>query len=233
MSDICPIFERTEDAHLKLVGAWMQFPQNVDMYAELGDVPELRNVGPIIASFFKKEPCKVVPNSKIDLGNGCAFIGGGFVVRQDTTAPNEVVDGHVARYGYTIEENNGVLICVREQDAQVRADQPQAASSSRSSEDDLLDTLEEEWLKLRKSSPHGIPKPTGPDVWDSASSEQNIDINGKSYALTVTSRPMDGLIEVTLGLRGGRLVGAGPGGMDNVICKEESFTWESLGFDKY
>ena len=115
--EICPIFDRESDDRVTLVGAWMQFPQNLtSTYGDSKDwvFMELGHIAPMAKAFFTREPYRQVTNHVTELGRGCKFVGGAFMMGHDFPAPNEDGGRPGADYEYEIKNNQGIGICARE-----------------------------------------------------------------------------------------------------------------------
>lgn len=112
--EICPLFDRDDGEKITLVGAWMLHPVNLHIVPDSANFLELGHMGPMAASYFKNEPHRLVPNNKTDLGSGCKFIGGAFVMGADHPAPNEAGGRPGNVFEYVMKNNGGITICVRE-----------------------------------------------------------------------------------------------------------------------
>ena len=112
---LCPIFERENDEKLNLIGVWLEFPENLNIVPDEVNFLELAHIGPMLSKYLKKEKCKKIKNDETDIGRGCKFIGGGFIMGVIHPAPNEVNGKPGKDWEYEMTQNNGITICVREQ----------------------------------------------------------------------------------------------------------------------
>ena len=111
--EICPIFERVDGENITLIGAWMLHPVNLEVVSDDVNFLELGHIAPMAASYFENEPYRQVANEETDVGNGCKFIGGAFLMGHDHPAPNEVGGENGEEYEYAMKDNGGVTILVR------------------------------------------------------------------------------------------------------------------------
>ena len=115
--DICPIFERKDGDEITLVGAWMQHPVNLRIVPDSANFLELGHIGPMVASYFKNEPYRQISNDETDVGRGCKFVGGAFMMGHDHPSPNEAGGQPEIEFEYLMKDNDGVTVCVRERRA--------------------------------------------------------------------------------------------------------------------
>ena len=113
--EICPIFERSEQDNetISLVGAWILHPQNLRILPEGMMFGELGHIAPMAAAFFKNENYRTVSNKRTDVGNGCEFQNGAFVMGEQHAAPNEPNGASGKQYDYLMKNNGGTIILVR------------------------------------------------------------------------------------------------------------------------
>ncbi len=113
--EICPIFERSEQDHerIDLIGAWMLHPQNLRILPEGMMFAELGHIAPMAAAFFRKEKHRKVPNKLTDVGNGCEFQNGAFVMGDRHAAPNEPNGAPGKHFDYVMKNNGGTIILIR------------------------------------------------------------------------------------------------------------------------
>jgi len=112
---ICPLFDRSHGEKITLVGAWMMHPVNLQLVPDSANFMELGHIGPMAASYFRNESHRQIPNDETDVGNGCVFIGGAFMMGSAHHAPNEAGGLPGIDFVYVMKDNNGITICVREQ----------------------------------------------------------------------------------------------------------------------
>ena len=111
---ICAIFERETESKIKLIGAWMQFPQNLEIVPDMANFLEIGHIAPMLSNYIRNEPYHIVPNDSTDVGNGCKFIAGAFVMGQNNIAPNKNGGRPNIDYKYVMKQNGGITILVRE-----------------------------------------------------------------------------------------------------------------------
>ncbi len=112
--EICPIFERSDSENISLIGTWMLHPINLEVVPDSANFMELGHIAPMASSYFENEPYRQIPNEETDVGNGCKFIGGAFLMGHDHPAPNEECGKKGEAYKYVMKDNDGVTILVRE-----------------------------------------------------------------------------------------------------------------------
>ena len=110
---ICPIFERKDEENITLIGAWMQHPINMKIVPDEVNFMEIGHIGPMLSAFIRNEKCKEVPNDETDVGHGCKFVSGAFIMGVDHPAPNETGGRPGRDYEYVMKVNDGIIICVR------------------------------------------------------------------------------------------------------------------------
>lgn len=128
--EICPIFNRDDGEKITLVGAWMMHPVNLKIVPDYINFMELGHIGPMAASYFRNEPHRQVPNSETDVGRGCRFVGGSFLMGHDHPAPNEKGGSPGVEFDYAMKDNGGVTICVREKKATPKETSPPSETRS-------------------------------------------------------------------------------------------------------
>lgn len=111
MSQVCPIFKK-DGERLSLIGAWLQFPQNIDimptsaLFAELGD-----NIGSMVARYFDNEEWHRIDNMETECENGVKFLDGAFLMGTGNKAPNRDRDPDAR---YVLRDHGGTAILVKE-----------------------------------------------------------------------------------------------------------------------
>ena len=91
--------------------------QHTIRITRLQDSPATQDLGPIgpeILELIHTRPCRHVPNFETDLGRGCKFIGGAFLMTEGQPAPNEAKGEPGVAFSYLIETHDGVPVCIRE-----------------------------------------------------------------------------------------------------------------------
>lgn len=121
---ICPIFERENEEKINLVGAWMQHPINLKIVPDEANFLEIGHIAPMLSAFIRNEACREVPNSEIDIGRGCKFISGAFIIGENHSAPNEKGGLPEKDYEYYMKQNDGVVILVREKKSNYKSNKP-------------------------------------------------------------------------------------------------------------
>jgi len=111
---ICPIFERETEEKINLIGAWMQHPINLKIVPDEANFMEIGHVAPMLSAFIRNEECREVPNNETDVGRGCKFISGAFIMGATHPAPNERGGRSGKDCEYAMKQNDGVTILVRE-----------------------------------------------------------------------------------------------------------------------
>ncbi|MBU2430290.1 MAG: hypothetical protein KKH99_06315, partial [Proteobacteria bacterium] len=111
---ICPIFERLSDDTITIIGAWMQHPINIQIIPDEYNFIEIQHISPILSSYLKNELCRSIPNDSTNVGRGCRFETGAFIMGCNHPAPNEKGGIYGRDFEYKMKDNQGVTILVRE-----------------------------------------------------------------------------------------------------------------------
>jgi hypothetical protein len=111
---ICPIFERETEEKIVLIGAWMQHPVNLKIVPDEANFLELGHIASMLSTFIRNEKCREVPNHETDVGRGCKFISGAFIMGAQHPAPNEPGGRPEKDCKYVMKQNDGVIILIRE-----------------------------------------------------------------------------------------------------------------------
>ena len=111
---ICPIFECEAEEKINLIGAWMQHSINLKIVPDEANFIEIEHIAPMLSAFIRNEECREVPNKETDVGHGCKFISGAFVMGEEHPAPNERGGRPGKDCEYVMKQNDGVTILVRE-----------------------------------------------------------------------------------------------------------------------
>lgn len=85
---ICPIFERGIGENINLIGAWMQHPVNLKIVHDEANFLEIGHIAPMLSAFIKNENCREVSNDSTDVGRGCKFLSGVFIMGVEYPASN-------------------------------------------------------------------------------------------------------------------------------------------------
>ncbi len=114
--ETCPIFERAKDdaERIDLVGVWMAHPQNLELIGPDSVFTELAHIAPMVTDYMKNEPFRKVPNDEVDIGRGCRFERGAFLMGHNHPAPNEEGGRPGINFEYYMKNYKGIIICQRE-----------------------------------------------------------------------------------------------------------------------
>lgn len=112
--EICPIFERESEEKINLIGVWMQHPINLKTMPDELNFLEVGHIAPMLSSYIRNEPCRQVPNESVEVGRGCKFLGGAFIMGSQQPAPTEPGGRPGVDCNYSMKQNGGVVILVRE-----------------------------------------------------------------------------------------------------------------------
>ena len=140
---ICPIFERETGEKINLIGAWMQHPVNLTIVPDEANFLEIGHIAPVLSAFIRNEKCREVPNHETDVGRGCKFISGAFIMGAQHPAPNEPGGRPKKDCEYVMKQNEGVIILVRE--SKTTVSRPQESTNSKNEP-----TLEKRWWQFWK-----------------------------------------------------------------------------------
>lgn len=146
--EICPIFERTSDEEINLIGAWMLHPVNLDVIPDSYNFLEIGHIGPMLSKFVRNEPCREIPNRATEVGNGCKFLHGAFIMGHNHPSPNEPGGEPGVFYNYDMKQNDGVIILVRD-----KIDANDTVSESKS-------VPEKKWWQFWKITPENKSQAT-------------------------------------------------------------------------
>ena len=113
--DICPIFQRSEGdpENITLIGAWMMHPQNMGIMPRDLAYRDAGHIAPMLASYTQNKPHRRINNERTDVGNGCAFEHGAFIMGESHPAPNEPGGAAGSRFTYEMRRNGDAIILVR------------------------------------------------------------------------------------------------------------------------
>lgn len=111
---ICPVFESGIDEIINLVGVWMEYPVNLKTMPDAANFLELGHIAPMLSAYIKNESCRIVSNETTDVGHGCKFLGGAFIMGNNHPAPNENGGYPGVDFNYFMKENEGITILVRD-----------------------------------------------------------------------------------------------------------------------
>jgi len=119
MAGICPIFEKIDQQNVNLVGLWVEIPSILDFAHDNTKALQIAFMeaghwAPELVKFYNTKNCRTVKNTEINVGNGCKFISGVFIMGQNNPAPNEKNGLPDKNYNYSMKLDNEVTILIRE-----------------------------------------------------------------------------------------------------------------------
>ncbi len=152
-NEVCPIFDGNRvDNKLTLVGVWMEFPQNLNLVPDKVLFSNQRELGPVLAKFLQENEIRQIPNTEVNLGSGNTFYNGHFLMCGNHPAPSEPGGVPNSKFDYAMEDQNGVVVCVRYNNASQAVDESSLVKGFETSNFEFSDKMKSRIDKYQKIS---------------------------------------------------------------------------------